>query len=141
MIDALKIHFDERRNKNIVSLMKYLHGSNTSRDETYEGIAYSSKTAAIMLARDMFKRLFDNDAPAIENDESATVLETLNLTTTHDTSSLVLDLMLHLLEHLDSRNFCRHYPQFSQHLRAVKGFFLLLVVFQQKSEIVYHSKC
>jgi hypothetical protein len=38
--------------------MKYLQGSNISRDESYEDFSYSTKPAAILLAKDLIKRLF-----------------------------------------------------------------------------------
>jgi hypothetical protein len=53
MLDALKQRFSERRNKDIVSLMKYLQGSNISHDESYEDFSYSTKPAAILLAKDL----------------------------------------------------------------------------------------
>jgi hypothetical protein len=58
MLVALKQRFSERRNKDIVSLMKYLQASNISRDESYEDFSYSTKPAAILLAKDLIKRLF-----------------------------------------------------------------------------------
>jgi hypothetical protein len=48
MLVALKQRFSERRNKDIVSFMKYLQGSNISRDESYEDFSYSTKPAAIL---------------------------------------------------------------------------------------------
>jgi hypothetical protein len=58
MLVVLKQRFCERRNKDIVSLMKYLQGSNISRDESYEDFSYSTKPVAILLAKDLIKRLF-----------------------------------------------------------------------------------
>jgi hypothetical protein len=67
---ALKQRFSERRNKDIVSLMKYLQGPNISRDESYEDFSYSTKPAAILLAKNLMKRLF---SPPMNNDSPVTI--------------------------------------------------------------------
>jgi hypothetical protein len=53
MLVALKQRFSERRNTDIVPLMKYLQVSNISRDASYEDFSYSTKPAAILLAKDL----------------------------------------------------------------------------------------
>jgi hypothetical protein len=68
MLVALKQRVSERKNKDIVSLMKYLQGSNIPRDESYEDFSYSTKPAAILLAKDLIKRIFSSpDTATISN--------------------------------------------------------------------------
>jgi hypothetical protein len=89
MLVVLKQRFSERRNKDIVSLMKYLHGSNISRDESYEDFSYFTKPAAILLAKYLIKRLF---SPPMNNDSPATIPDFLESTPTPTTSSLAMIL-------------------------------------------------
>jgi hypothetical protein len=138
--------------------MKYLQGSNISRDESYEDFSYSTKPAAILLAKDLIKRLF---SPPMNNDSPATIPDFLESTPT--TSSLAMELQSSIesvssvrpttcpdtftelqkqfkffdatLGPQNSRNCCKHFSQFSQLQRAVKDCFQLLVVSPQRSEI------
>jgi hypothetical protein len=87
MLVALKQRFSERRNKDIVSLMKYLQGSNISRDESNEDFAYSTKPAAILLAKYLIKRLF---SPLMNKDSTVTIPDFLESTPTPTTSSLAM---------------------------------------------------
>jgi hypothetical protein len=50
--------------------MKYLQGSNISRDESYEEFLYSTKPAAILLAKDLIKSPFNQP---MNNDSTATI--------------------------------------------------------------------
>jgi hypothetical protein len=86
---ALKQRFSERRNEDIVSLMKNLQGSNISRDKSYEDFSYSTKPAAILLAKDLIKRLFSSP---INNDSSATISDFLE--STPNTSSVAMELQI-----------------------------------------------
>jgi hypothetical protein len=86
MLVVLKQRFSERRNKDIVSLMKYFQGSNISRDESYEDFSYSTKPAAILLAKDLIKRLF---SPTMNNVSPATIPDFLESTPTR--SSLAME--------------------------------------------------
>jgi hypothetical protein len=89
MLVALKQRFFERRNKDIVSLMKNLQGSNISRDESYEDFSYSTKPAEILLAKDLIKRLF---RLPMNNDSPASIPDFLESTPTPTTSSLAMEL-------------------------------------------------
>jgi hypothetical protein len=57
--------------------MKYLQGSNIFRDESYDDFSYSNKPAAILLAKDLIKRLF---SPAMNNNSPATIPDFLEST-------------------------------------------------------------
>jgi hypothetical protein len=92
MLDVSKQRFSESSNKDIDSLIKYLQGSNISRDESYEDFSYSTKppaAAAILLAKDLIKRLF---SPPMNNNSAVTIPDFLESTPTPTTSSLAMEL-------------------------------------------------
>lgn len=56
MLSALKIRINERRNKTLVTLLLFLHNSQMPKSDN--NIDYSTKTAAINLAKDLYEKIF-----------------------------------------------------------------------------------
>ena len=91
MLNSLKIkRFAERRNKDIVSLMKYLQGSNISRDENYEDFYIQQKQ--LLLAKDMIKRVFSQP---LCNSQPSTIPDTLETTS-------CISLVMEMQDSIDS---------------------------------------
>jgi hypothetical protein len=61
LLDALKKRFVERRNKKLVSLMRFLQNPTFPRAEKNDEISYSSKTAIISTAKKSLQRNFSSD--------------------------------------------------------------------------------
>jgi hypothetical protein len=91
MLVALKQRFSERRNKNIVSLMKYLQGSNISRDEVTKSFHTQLNQQQNCWAKDLIKRLF-SPPMNMNNDSPTTIPDFLDSTPTPTTSSLAMEL-------------------------------------------------
>jgi hypothetical protein len=148
---ALKQRVSERRNKDIISLMKYLKGSNIPRDESYEDFSYSTKPAAILLAKDLIKRLFSSPHTAtipnfLESTPTTSSLamvlqssiesvSSVRPTTRPDTFTKLFGkknlnfLMQLVLGHQNSRNCCRHFSQFSQLQRVDNSIVFIIKVY------------
>jgi hypothetical protein len=60
LLDTLKKRFVERRNKKLVSLMRYLQNPTLPRAEKNDEISYASKTAIISTAKKILQRNFSS---------------------------------------------------------------------------------
>lgn len=87
MLDSLRKRYDERRNKDLVSLMRYLQNPNSNISQNVDGFKYSSKSAIIQCAKNIMKQNFTNESMNLSDEEIADAEEiaeaeeTNNLTT------------------------------------------------------------
>jgi hypothetical protein len=98
--------------------MKYLQGSNISRDESYEDFSYSTKPVAILLAKDLIERLY---SPPMNNDSAATIPDFLKSTPTPTTSSLEMELQSSI-ESVSSVRPTTHPDTFTELQKEIKLF-------------------
>jgi hypothetical protein len=103
LLDALKKRFVERRNKDLVSLLRYLQNPTLPRAEKNDEISYSSKTAIISTAKKILQRNFSSDfalsKTSTQSTETvpviATVGNTINESSSTSTEKMDLATELH----------------------------------------------
>jgi hypothetical protein len=103
LLDVLKKRFVERRNKDLVSLMRYLQNPTFPRAEKDDEISFSSKTAIISSAKKILQINFSSDfAPSKTSTQStetvpvkATVGNTTNESSSTSTEKMDLATELH----------------------------------------------
>ena len=72
MIHALKSRINERRNKDIISLLFFLQSGNFPHSQSNNYFTYSSKSLVKLLAKETVERLFCESANIVENIERNT---------------------------------------------------------------------
>jgi hypothetical protein len=120
LLDALKKRFVERRNKDLLSLMRYLQNPTLPRAEKNDEISHSSKTAIISIAKKVLQRNFSSDLALsktlAQSTKTVSVTATVGNTTNESSSTstdkrdLATELHINSIVSMPMKNSADQFP-------------------------------